>query len=263
VTAAFGAVASRPSLDTSRPVGRARGVSAALGFGLVAVALGGCQSTQERSAELQRQAKHDVLAAQSTSVTKESPSIEVLQSSVIHTSSATAVVVALRNTSNHALENAPIELTVRDAHGDVLYRNNASGLEASLSAVSLLLPGQETVWVDDQVTASGVPASASALVGEGTKAPGNIPQLSISDTRQNVEAGGEATLSGNVANHSPTAQQNLVVYAVARRDGKIVATGRAVLPEVPPAGTNVPFQIYFVGNPSGAQISTSAPASTF
>jgi len=229
----------------------------------MAPVLCGCESTQERSAKLQRQAKHDVLATQSAAVTKESPSVKVLQSSVIHSSSQTAVVVALRNTSTHTLENAPIEVTVRDAHGSVLYQNNALGLELSLSTVSLLLPGQETIWVDDQVTASGVPASASALVGEGTQASGSIPQLSIASTHLSTEAGAEATLSGSVANHSPTAQQNLVVYAVARREGKIVAAGRAVLPEVPAAGTNVPFQIYFVGDPSRAQIQTSAPATTF
>jgi hypothetical protein len=262
MTAAFGTVASR-CLNDPLPDGRARSVSAALGAVIVAVALGGCQSTQERSAELQRRAKHDVLAAHSAAVTKESPSIEVLQSTVIHSSSTTAVVVALRNTSNHALENAPIEVTVRDAHGNVLYQNNGSGLEPSLSTVSLLEPGGETIWVDDQVTASGVAASASALVGEGTQATGSIPQLSVSGTRQGVEASGEATLSGNVADQSQTAQQNLVVYAVARRGLKIVAAGRAVLPEVPAQGTNIPFQIYFVGDPGGAQISTSAPATTF
>jgi hypothetical protein len=229
----------------------------------VAVALYGCESTQERSADLQRKAKHDVLAAHSVAVTKESPSVKVLQSTVIHSSSQSAVVVALRNTSTHTLENAPIELTVRDAHGSVLYQNNASGLESSLSTVSLLLPGQETIWVDDQVTASGVPASASALVGEGAQASGSIPRLSISGTHQSAEAGAETTLSGGVTNHSQTTQQNLVVYAVARRGGKIVAAGRAVLPEVPPKGTNVPFQIYFAGDPGGAQIQTSAPATTF
>ncbi len=229
----------------------------------MAVVLCGCQSTQERSADLQRQAKHDVLAAQSAAVTKESPSIKVMQSNVIHSSSGTAVVVTLRNTSTHTLENAPIEVTVRDTHGNVLYQNNASGLEPSLSTVSLLRPGQETIWVDDQVTASGVPASASALVGEGTQASGSIPQLSIAGTHLSAEAGAEATLSGSVTNHSQTAQQNLVVYAIARRGVKIVAAGRAVLPEVPPKGTNVSFQIYFVGDPSGAQIQTSAPASSF
>jgi hypothetical protein len=263
VTAAFGAVASGRLDDPSRWSGRARSVTAALGVGLVAVTLCGCQSTQERSAELQHRAKHDLLAAHSAAVTIESPSIKVLQSTVIHSSSGTAVVVALRNTSTHTLENAPIEVTVRDAHGNLLYQNNASGLEPSLSTVSLLPADRETIWVDDQVTASGVPASASALVGEGAQDSGSIPQLSISGTHQSAESGSEATLSGGVTNHSRTTQQNLVVYAVARRGVKIVAAGRAVLPEVPAAGTNVPFQIYFVGDPSGAQIQTSAPASTF
>jgi hypothetical protein len=58
------------------------------------------------------------------------------------------------------------------------------------------------------------------------------------------------------------AQHHLVVFAVARKGGRIVASGRAVLPEVPP-GASVPFQVYFVGDPSGAQIETSAPATTF
>ncbi|HEV7938819.1 MAG TPA: hypothetical protein VGP18_12465 [Solirubrobacteraceae bacterium] len=260
---AFGAVASGRLDDPSRRGLSARSVTAALGVGLVAVVLCGCESTQERSAELQRQAKHDVLATQSAAVTKESPSVKVLQSTVIHSSSATAVVVALRNTSTHTLENAPIEVTVRDAHGSILYQNNGSGLEPSLTTVSLLLPGQETIWVDDQATASGAPATASALVGEGTQASGNIPQLGVTGTHLSAEAGAEATLSGGVANRSQAAQQNLVVYAVARRGVKIVAAGRAVLPEVPAKGTNVPFQIYFVGDPSRAQIQTSAPATTF
>jgi hypothetical protein len=238
------------------------GCSAALGAVATVLALCGCQSTQDQSAELQRAAKHDVLATQGVSVSKENPSVKVLQSTIVHSSSGTAVVVALRNTSTRILENAPIEVTVRDAHGGPLYQNNGPGLEPSLTRVSLLLPGQETIWVDDQVTASGVPASATALVGEATQASGGVPQLSIAGTRLSAEAGAEATLSGSVANHSRTTQQNLVVYAVARRGGKIVAAGRAVLPEIA-TGTNVPFQIYFVGDPSGAQIQTSAPATTF
>jgi hypothetical protein len=223
----------------------------------------GCESTQERSAELARQAKHEVLSSQGLSVTKESPSVQVLQSTVVRSSSGTAIVVALRDTSKHTLENAPIEITVHDAHGTTLYQNNSSGLEPSLTTISLLLPGQETIWVDDQVTASGAPVSASAVVGEAKQAPASIPQLSVAGVRPNVEAGAEATLSGNVDNRSQTAQQNLVVYAIARRGGKIVAAGRAVLPEVPAKGTNVPFQIYFVGDPSGARLQTSAPATTF
>jgi hypothetical protein len=79
--------------------------------------------------------------------------------------------------------------------------------------------------------------------------------------RVSSEAGGEATETGSVANQSALAQADLTVYAVARRAGKVVAAGRAVLPEVA-AGTSVPFQIYFVGNPGGAHIEVSAPATT-
>src|SRR5262249_45564789 len=104
------------------------------------------------------------------------------------------------------------------------------------------------------------------LVGEATQASGTIPQMGVGGTRLSTESGTESTLSGTVSNHSQTTQQNLVVYAVARRASKIVAAGRAVIPEITAgtnAGTNVPFQIYFVGDPSGAQIQTNAPATTF
>jgi hypothetical protein len=235
---------------------------AAFGAVATALALCGCQSTQERSAELRRRAKHDVLASQGVSVTKQNPSVKVLRSAVVRSHEGVAVVVTLRNTGAHALENAPIEITVRDAHGSVVFQNNAPGEEPSLTTVSLLEPGQEAIWVDDQVRATGTPTSASALVGEATQASGGISQLSVMGTHLSAEAGAEATLSGSVANRSRVTQQNLVVYAVSQRGSKIVAAGRAVLPEVS-AGANVPFQIYFVGDPRGAQVQTSAPATSF
>ena len=51
------------------------------------------------------------------------------------------------------------------------------------------------------------------------------------------------------------------MFGVARRAGRIVAAGRAVLPELP-AGSRLPFQIFFVGDPHGAQLQVSAPATT-
>jgi hypothetical protein len=244
-------------------VARARaGVATGLGGVATALALCGCQSTQKVSAELQRKAKHDVLAAQGASVTKQSPSITVVGSTVVHSSAGTAVVVRLRDRSTKTLEDAPIEITVRDKKGEALYQNNAPGLESSLTRVSLIAPGKEAVWVDDQVQTAGVSASASALVGEAEPATGIIPQLSVAGVHLSAEAGGEATTSGTVANHSRVTQQNLVVYAVARKGTTIVAAGRAVLAEVGP-GASAPFQVYFVGDPRNAQIETSAPATTF
>ncbi len=233
---------------------------AGLGALAISLALCGCQSTQERSAELQRDAKHTLLASQGVSVTKESPNVRVVHSTIIHTSTATAVVVEMRNVSAKTIRDAPIELTVKDAKGGVLYQNNAPGLEPSLTKVAVLEPGRETVWVDDQVQVAGTPASASGLVGEATTAS-NIPRVEVLSAHLNSEPGAEATESGNVANRSATPQANLVVYALARRAGRIVAAGRAVLPEIG-AGTSVPFQIYFVGDPKGARIEVSAPATS-
>jgi hypothetical protein len=227
---------------------------------LLAVSLCGCETTQEESAALERQAKHTTIAQHGVSVGKENPSVRVLGSAVVQSSEGTAVAVALRNTSNHTLAGAPIELTVRDGKGSVLYQNNTPGLQASLTQVPLLQPRKTVIWVDDQVQVAGTPASASALVGEA-KIASAAPRLEVTSARSSA-AGAEASESGSVANRSAVAQTNLVVYAIARRAGKIVAAGRAVLPEVG-AGTSVPFQIYFVGNPSGAQIDVSAPATTF
>jgi hypothetical protein len=230
-------------------------------IGFLTLSCCGCQSTAQKSAELEKRAKHEKLALRGISVTRESPSVKVLRSTLVHSSEGTAVVVALRNISSHVLENAPIEITVRDGHGGVLFQNDQPGADPTLTRVSLLEPGGPTVWVDDQVQVSGVPASASALVGEGARASGGPPRMSVSGAHLSG-AGAEAGESGTVVNHSKVAQEHVAVYAVARKGGRIVAAGRALLPEAPP-GASVPFQVYFVGDPSGAQITTSAPPSTF
>lgn len=221
----------------------------------------GCQTTAQRSAELQKHAKHQVLASKGVTVAKENPDVQVLQSSIVRSSEGAAVVVSLRNVSSHALKDAPIQITVLDAHGKAVFQNDQPGLDPSLTTVSLLPPGEETMWVDDQIPISGAPAKATALVGEATRAAADLPSLSISPTRLGGE-GGEATASGAVTNRSKVAQEHLVVYSIARRGSKVVAAGRAVLPEALP-GKTVPFLLYFVGDPQGAKLQTSAPATTF
>jgi hypothetical protein len=205
------------------------------------------------------------LALRGISVTRENPSVRVLGSTVVHSTAGTAVVVALRNTSGRTIVDAPIEIAVRDAKGRVLFQNNQPGAEEALTQVSLLEAGREAVWVDDQVQIPAPPApaavSASAVVGVGTELSGSVPNLSVSGTTLSGE-GEEAGASGTVTNRSRVAQEHLVVYAVARKRGRIVAAGRAVLPEVG-AGASVPFQAYFVGYARGAKIEAKAPPTTF
>ncbi|HTD57326.1 MAG TPA: hypothetical protein VK672_00380 [Solirubrobacteraceae bacterium] len=238
-----------------------RSLGGTLATAITIGALSGCQTTAEHSAELEKSAKHVRLALQGVSVRSENPSVGVTGSTVVRSSAGTAVVVMLHNSSKRALVNAPIEIAVRDAKGGVLFQNNQPGTDPALAHVSLIEPGATTLWVDDQVQAAGAPASASALVGQGEKAPGSVPRIGVSGTKESGE-GEEASASGTVANLSKVVQQHLVVYVVARRSGRIVAAGRAVLPEVQ-AGASIPFQAYFVGDPRGAKIEAIAPPTTF
>jgi hypothetical protein len=240
-------------------VRQARGAPLALAA-LAALALGGCESTQEKSAQLEKTAKHERLALQGVTVSKQSADVRVLATEVVRGKEGGAVIVRLRDTSAKAILAAPIAIVVRDAKGKTIYQNNAPGEDQSLTKVSLQ-PGVEGVWIDDQVHTEAAPTSASAKVGEGSHPSGPAPKLSVEGLHVSG-AGGEAGAEGSVKSQSAKTQYNLVVFVLARKAGKIVAAGRAVLPEVLP-GASDSFQVYFVGDPSGAKLEASAPATAY
>jgi hypothetical protein len=231
---------------------------------LLALALAACESNQERSAKLEKAAKaHEdeaakrrALAQRALTITRPSAKVKVIGAVIVRGSEGAAAVVSLRNISSTPLRDVPIQITVRNAHGDSVYTNDVPGLSPTLASVALIPAHGVQTWIDDQVQASSTPASVSAKIGEGLPAGGSIPTLSVAGAHLS-----EAQAEGNLVNHSPIAQQELVVDAVARRSGRVVAAGRAVLASAP-AGSSTPFQIFFVGDPRGAQLEVSAPAST-
>jgi hypothetical protein len=229
---------------------------------LVALTLTACESNQERSAKLEKAAeKHKgeaarrrALAQQALTITRTSTKVKVLASAVVSGSEGAAAVVTLRNASNTTLSDVPIQIDVRDAHGASVYRNNIAGLSATLLSVALVPAHATLTWIDDQVQASAKPASVSVRVGEGTGVVGAIPAMSVTGSHLS-----EAQAEGNLVNHSSVEQPELVIDAVARRAGRVVAAGRALLAQAP-AGASTPFQIFFVGNPDGANLEFSATA---
>lgn len=230
------------------------------------LALGGCESSQEKSAQLEKAAKlakaeHPVQVAKGLSIAHASSAVRVVATQAVHSSEGTAVVVTLRNVSTHTLRDMPIAITVKGAGGSTLYQNNAAGLEGALTTVSLLAAGAQFDWIDDQVQAAEAPASVSAVVGEAPQAPAAVPQIVLTAVHANEEGGGSG-VAGTVHNNSAVTQRELVVYGIARRGGRIVAAGRAVLSRVAAHGST-PFQVLFIGSASGAQVEASAPPSTF
>lgn len=234
----------------------------ALALGGVALAgsLAGCETTADKSARLEKTAHHAHLDEQGLTITKQSADVHVLGATLVHGSEGAAAVVTLRNDSGHALKSVPIAITVKDAHVSTLFQNDAPGLEAALTTLASLPAHGEATWVNDQIPASGAPASVSAIVGASPVADGPLPRIDVRGVHTNEESSGVGAV-GTVRNPSDVTQQNLVVYVLARRAGTIVAAGRAVLPEVA-AGASVPFQAFLAGTPHGATLQADAPATT-
>lgn len=73
------------------------------------------------------------------------------------------------------------------------------------------------------------------------------------DSASGVEA------SGTVVNRSRVEQRLLVVSCIARKGGRIVAAGRAQIERLKVGPKKVPYHVFFIGDPRGAQLSVSAP----
>ena len=227
----------------------------------VLLALSGCETTAEKSAALRRAAKHVALNEKGLSIAADSRDVSVLGASVVRDSEGAAVVVTLRNHSAHALREVPIAITVKSAAGSVLFQNNGVGLERALVSVPSIAAHGTVVWVDDQVPASGGPASASARVGPAPTLAGALPAISSGSVHLGEDPSNGVVARGTVSNRSKVAQRTLVLFAVARRAGRIVAAGRQILPELAP-GASSSYEVALLGNASGATPQVQAPASS-
>lgn len=231
---------------------------------VLALTLTGCETNEERHAELVR---HDKQTRQATpaqtglAVGRESSYVKVLGTTVLHDENGVAAVVRLRNDSQHPLHEVPIAITLHEPGGRTLYQNNLPGLSFPLTHAPLLMPGKSFVWIDDQIPASGTPGPLSVRVGEAPAAKPHPPSIAVTGVHIFDDPTNGVGAEGTVVNRSSVAQQELVVFAVGLRGGRIVAAGRAVLPNAP-ANSSTPFQVFFIGNPKGSSLQVSAPPTT-
>jgi hypothetical protein len=230
----------------------ASGVAPALLLTL-ALTLSSCETTAEKSAKLEKIAQRSTAATQSgLTITHPSAVAKVLSSEIVSGSQGTAVVLTLHNLSAKALGEVPIAVSLKDSKGATVYSNSTPGLARTLTSVALLPPHATLTWIDDQVQATGA-ATVSAELGEGKPLSVTPAKLSLDEVKL-----AEGSAEGAIVNGSSATQSELVIYAVARRAGHIVAAGRAVLASVAP-GDRSPFQIFFIGDTKGAKLQLDAP----
>ena len=241
-----------------RRLGTLLGALAALG------ALSGCESSQEKSAKLERAAKLAVRnAPKGLTIARPSTRVRATSTAIVSSSEGTAVLVTLHNSSGVAERELPIAITVRNPAGARVYTNTTPGTAHALVSVPLVPAHGTLLWIDDQVSATGGSGqSATALVGEGEPARATAPRIAVTGTHIVNDPSNGIGAEATVTNHSGTEQHELVVFATALRGGRVVAAGRSIVPQLAANGSaNV--QVFFVGSPAGAQLQLSAPATTF
>jgi hypothetical protein len=225
---------------------------------LLAVAVAGCESTQDKSARLERAAQS---AKQETGlvVAKAARDVQIAGTTVLQDPNGAAVVVELRNRSRNALVGLPLAMSVLDGQGNSLYANDAPGLDASLVTVASLAGNATLAWVNDQVTIASTDGKVEAKVGEPPKpGPTELPDMAVSGLKVEGDASGDVAVVGQVANRSQIEQRRLVVHVVGRKGGRIVAAARAIVERLAP-GKSATFNAFPIGDPRGAELSAAAP----
>ena len=229
-----------------------------LSCGLLAGTATACQSTEQQSAKIARQSSPADATPTALKLGAPSRSLRASSVTLLRSEGRLAVAAKLTNASARSELAVPIGLTVLGKDGNSLYTNSTGGLEASLQHLALVRAHQSAWWVDDQVLSTQPAVSARVRVGGGRPSRGAPAAPAVSSTHLGSQAG-IATLSGRLVNRSGGGAGRLPVFAVALRDGRVVAAGRAVVAALPArVGASAPFQIVLVGNPAGARIELSA-----
>jgi hypothetical protein len=223
----------------------------------VALVATGCESTQDKSARIAAELG-PVHQEKGLRIAERSKDVEVVSTQLLSDANGSAVVVTLHNRSGADLADVPIAIDVLDAKGRSVYRNDIPGIEPALAAVPFIEAGGDVDWVHDQILATGRPASVKVTVGEGAVPfEGEQPRISVSEPKLEGDPYSGVLAGGDVVNESGEDQARLLLYAVARQGGRVVAAGRGAIERLKAEPKPLAYSIYFIGDPRGAQVTVT------
>ena len=172
--------------------------------------------------------------------------------------------VALAASSSASSAPVPIQVDIKDPKGKSVFKNDTEGLEDGLLNIQVAEPGQETWWVHDQVFPTGKAAGLDVTIGKSeVSPPASVPTLTASKPEINRDPVSGIEVQGEITNESEVEQTDLLVYAVATKGGKVVAAGRGLIPKLKTGPKGEPYNIFFIGDPTGADIEVFATPNTF
>lgn len=224
------------------------------------VSVSACESTEQESAKLNKEGQRLIGGQGAVRLGAVNRSVKV--SDVTLLSSEERSAVAVRLSPSAAQSEIPVLLSITGADGRSLYSNQAGGLETSLAHTSLAAAGRAQWWVDDQVllphgTSTGSVRVRVQVGSSASSHPASAPGDLRATGAQLSQQGTVNTVSGQLAGSFPNAHSKVAVFAVAVHAGKVVAAGRAIVSPPSTRGEKAPFQIFLIGNPSGASLQLS------
>jgi hypothetical protein len=223
-----------------------------------AVGLSACQSTQDKSAELEKESKTLLLDAKGLEVDEVSKDVKLVSSDLIDSPEGSAVVLEVHNSSSLNLTDVPVLIDVRDKKGKSVYRNDIPGLEQALTSIPYVPANSDAEWVNDQILATGKPASVKVKIGASTDDyAGPLPDIEVSQPTLKGDPVSGIEASGQVVNKTGEEQNRLLLYVVARKGGEVVAAGRGAIEHLKDETKPVRYTVFFIGDPEGAELSLS------
>lgn len=225
---------------------------------LAVTGLAACQSTQDKSAELEAKGGTQLLSEEGLKIKRENPDVKVTSTALLSNAEGNAVVVDLHNDSAEDLTEVPILIEVLNSKGRSFYKNDIPGIEPALAAVPYIPAHGNAEWVNDQVLGVGVPKSVKVKVGTGGGTySGAIPDVEVSQPEIKGDPVSGISATGDVINKTGADQRRLLLYVVARKGSRVVAAGRGAIEHLKPELKALKYTIFFIGDPTGAELKLS------
>ncbi len=226
-----------------------------------AVVAAGCQSTHDQAAKKGHGtgdvAKTVKISGNAGITTKVAALLTVELSDGLHT----VVVVELHSTDKaHSVVWAPIEVKASDASGAVVAETNVAGADPVLIHVPSLPAGGTSFYVNDQLTPTTRPTTASVTLGGEMRVINPPPGVLTATGTISIDPDLGNQFLGTVTNTTKVRQELVIVQGIARLGGRIVAAGTAIVRGLKP-GASFDYTGSLTGDPKGATLTVFAPVS--
>ena len=227
---------------------------------LAALALAGCETTQDAAARLKVRSERTLAGRNPVAIDRPAQGVRVVDAALVRGDGDAAVVVELENDGDQPVNDLPIAVGVKTAGGK-RYLNDGRNLPYFQTHAPALAAGESGTWVfaaKDPVD----DGTAFAEVGAGADPPitvaSTVPELDLGSV--SGPDGSKATVE--VSNPVGYPQYDLTVFAWVTKGDRYLAAGTAPAGDLEPDETE-PVAVKLIGDPAGGEVHASAPPTIF